>query len=402
MCVYLYIYIYIHITLIIVPVYIYIYIHIQRPISWTMWMSTLSYFIETLEEADVERWHIPVRAVRTQLEVLLEPTHWGLTSQDARASSTLHELEQECRDVAVTEWMTCSGITRPFGYHRILLHLFSGRRRMGDVQYFLENMEVPESYVLHIVSMDVVVDGIWGDAMATGTRNYWLKAAKDGYIAAFLAGPPCETWSKARGREVGSRRGPRIVRDESHLWGLPCMALKEVAQVITGNELLTFTLLMAGYVVCTGGSGVVEHPAEPDEPQAASIWKLPVMLALLQAPGVQRLRLSQGLFGALTAKPTELLTINMPDLPLFLNKWRTRPELPKGQAIGLTEEGFFRTALLKEYPPALCGALAEAFRVQLDLLDVKDTEMPPEADIAKWKSMTVTEYSSHIGADYAG
>ena len=224
MCVYLYIYI--HNSDNSTCVHIYIYIHIQRPISWTMWTSTLSYFIETLEEADVERWHIPVRAVRTQLEVLLEPTHWGLTSQDARASSTLHELEQECRDVAVTEWMTCSGITRPFGYHRILLHLFSGRRRMGDVQYFLENMEVPESYVLHIVSMDVVVDGIWGDAMATGTRNYWLKAAKDGYIAAFLAGPPCETWSKARGREVGSRRGPRIVRDESHLWGLPMHGLE--------------------------------------------------------------------------------------------------------------------------------------------------------------------------------
>ena len=212
----------------------------------------------------------------------------------------------------------------------------------------------------------------------------------------------CETWSKARGRKLVSGRGPRVVRDASHLWGLQCLALKEVKQVITGNELLTFTLLMAGQVVCTGGSGVVEHPAEPEEPEVASIWKLPVMLALMQAPGVQRLRLSQGLFGAPTAKPTELLTINMPKLPLYLRKWLTRPELPRGQAIGVTEEGFFRTALLKEYPPALCGALAEAFRDQLDQLIVMDTEMPPETDIAKWTSMSVTEYSRHIGADFAG
>ena len=185
--------------------------------------------------------------------------------------------------------------------------------------------------------MDLVVDAVWGDAMAPGTRNYWLQAAKAGYIVAFLAGPPCETWSKARGREIASGRGPRVVRDASSLWGLPSLALKEVVQVITGNELLTFTLLMAGYVVCTGGSGIVEHPAEPDAQQAASIWKLPVMLALLQAPGVQRVRLSQGLFGAPTAKPTELLTINLPKLPLYLRKWLTRSELPRGQAIGLTD-----------------------------------------------------------------
>ena len=68
----------------------------------------------------------------------------------------------------------------------------------------------------------------------------------------------------------------------------------------------------------------------------------------------------------------------------------------------LTEEGFFRTALLKEYPPALCGAFAEAFRDRLDSLAVKDTEKPPEADIDMWQAMTVTKYSGHIGADFAG
>ena len=374
----------------------------QRPISWSTWTSTLRYFMETLEDADFEKWNVSAQAARAQLAELLDPEQWGLQNLTVQENTDMEELEQECRDVAVTEWKQCADIPRQFGRHRILLHMFSGRRRVGDVQYFLDNMETPKEYVLHVVSMDLVVDAVWGDAMAIGTRTYWLQAAKDGYIAAFLAGPPCETWSKARGRKIASGRGPRVVRDASNLWGLQCLALKEVMQVITGNELLTFTLLMAGYVVCTGGSGVVEHPAEPEEPEAASIWKLPVMLALMQAPGVQRVRLSQGLFGAPTAKPTELLTINMPKLPLYLRKWLTRPELPRGQAIGVTEEGFFRTALLKEYPPALCGAIAEAFRDQLDSLVVKDTEMPPEADIAKWKSMTVTKYSGHIGADYAG
>ena len=309
----------------------------QRPISWSMWTSTLRFFMETLEDADVERWSITVHEVRDRLAEMLAPEIWGLRTQKACDNTALDELEQECRDVAVTEWTRFADSPRPFGRHRILLHMFSGRRRVGDVQYFLDKMEAPVEYVLHVVSMDLVVDAVWGDAMAPGTRNYWLQAAKAGYIVAFLAGPPCETWSKARGREIASGRGPRVVRDASSLWGLPSLALKEVVQVITGNELLTFTLLMAGYVVCTGGSGIVEHPAEPDAQQAASIWKLPVMLALLQAPGVQRVRLSQGLFGAPTAKPTELLTINLPKLPLYLRKWLTRSALPRGQAIGLTD-----------------------------------------------------------------
>ena len=173
-------------------------------------------------------------------------------------------------------------------------------------------------------------------------------------------------------------------------------------QVITGNELLTFTLLMAGKVICTGGSGVVEHPAEPEEPQAASIWKLPAMLALLQAPGVQRHRLCQGLFGAPSAKPTELLTINLPRLPLHLQAWMTRSENPRGQAIGLTEDGFWRTGYLKEYPPAMCGALADAFRTRLDSIGATTGVEPSEADKALWRSLTVTAYSSHMGADYAG
>ena len=93
----------------------------------------------------------------------------------------------------------------------------------------------------------------------------------------------------------------------------------------------------------------------------------------------------------------------MPKLPLYLRKWLTRPELPRGQAIGVTEEGFFRTGTPQGVSaPALCGALAEAFRDQLDQLIVMDTEMPPETDIAKWTSMSVTEYSRHIGADFAG
>lgn len=43
----------------------------------------------------------------------------------------------------------------------MLSHMFSGRRRIGDLQFYLDRMPPPEHYVLHVVSMDVVVDRVW-------------------------------------------------------------------------------------------------------------------------------------------------------------------------------------------------------------------------------------------------
>ena len=195
---------------------------------------------------------------------------------------------------------------------------------------------------------------------------------------------------------------PRILRDEDHLWGLPSLALRELMQVMTGNELLTFTLLMAAIMVQTGGAGVVEHPAEPEEEMAASIWKLPAVLALLQAPGVNRHRIARGLFGAPSAKATDLMVINLPHIVAELRCWMLRKELPHGASIGLTADGQWRTGILKEYPPAMCGALASAFRRELDRTPTKTGSEPKPDDIALWESLTVTMYSSHIGQDFAG
>ena len=258
--------------------------------------------------------------------------------------------------------------------------------------------------MLHVVSLDIVVDELWGDVMAPGTRSYWLRIAQEGHVAAFLAGPPCETWSQARGKAVAALqrgRAPRIVRTAEHLWGLPSLALKELQQVMVGNCLLTFTLLMAAVMVTTGGLGIVEHPAEPTDEAAAAIWRLPALLALLSAPGVNRHRLAQGLFGAPSAKPTDLLSINLPGLVQHLRSWMIRTELPVGQAIGLDKEGKWKTGYLKEYPPAMCGALADAFRSGLDGIPPVPHREPSASDLARWNTLTVTSYSSHMGPDYA-
>jgi len=375
----------------------------QRPISWTTWTATLQFFMDTIDEEDAQLWNSSHHEVIERLETLLDPQQWSLDAPLPVNPETLDELEQECKDFAVTAWPTQAEIPREFSRHRVLLHMFSGRRRPGDLQFFLDGMEAPPHYTLHVVSMDIVVSAIWGDAMAPGTRSYWQKAALDGFVVALMAGPPCETWSKARGQAINAmpnRRLPRILRTADQLWGLPSLALKELEQVLTGNQLLSFTLLMAVIMVQVAGIGAIEHPAEPDDAEAASIF--PAVLALLNAPGVQRHRLAQGLFGAPSAKATELMAINMPSLVTNLRSWMLRKELPRGASIGLTSDGQWRTGVLKEYPPAMCGALASSFRHELDQVQTKAGGDPTAQDLALWASLEVTSYSAHIGADYAG
>ena len=378
----------------------------MRPISWTTWTGTIHYFLENVEADDFAAWEMDFEATVGLLRGLLDPGHWDLQVEFHKKLTGLKDLENECCDIAVTSWDWHEHIPRCFGRHRVLLHLFSGRRRRGDVQFFLDNMEPPQNYILHVVSMDIVVDEHWGDATNDQVRDYWLAAAKAGHIVAFLAGPPCETWSVARGRALSHptgqhRRTPRILRTAAQLWGLPSLTLRELQQVLTGNYLLTFTLLMACVMVQTGGLGVVEHPAEPDDEELATIWRLPIVQALLRAPGVCRHRVSQGLYGAPSAKPTDLLTINLPGLPRAFSEWRLRSDIPKGASIGLNEAGEWKTGILKEYPPSMCHALAVAFRQGIDALPIEVTKEPMASDVKRWQSLQCTTYSSHLGQDFA-
>ena len=51
-----------------------------------------------------------------------------------------------------------------FGVHRLVLHAFSGRRRPGDFQEFIEAMLAKCSgIVVHIVSVDIILNSVWGD-----------------------------------------------------------------------------------------------------------------------------------------------------------------------------------------------------------------------------------------------
>ena len=60
----------------------------------------------------------------------------------------------------------------------VFLHLFSGRRRHGDVQTALENLTIPAGCMMLVVSVDIVVSREKCDLMAPEQQKKWLQLAR--------------------------------------------------------------------------------------------------------------------------------------------------------------------------------------------------------------------------------
>ena len=74
-------------------------------------------------------------------------------------------------------------------------------------------------------------------------------------VSAGLGGPPCETWSRAREHALadGGRRGPRVVRTAENPWGFDSLSLREIRQVLVGNQLMFFAIVMMTVLYDVGG-----------------------------------------------------------------------------------------------------------------------------------------------------
>lgn len=376
-----------------------------HPISWTTWTSTIDFFAEAFSEEDALFAGVPFDALQRVLTGLRTPDTFAFMRSkgtQGKAVPSVADLEMRCETIGQVGLH--EAVPPLFGKHRVVLHAYSGRRRPGDVQFYLDKFQQAqaEPYILHIVSMDIVIDEEYGDARNPQTRRYWLGAIKERFVVALLAGPPCETWTAAREHRLqDGRNGPRPVRSAAELWGLACMRLKELQQVMVGNELLMFVLQAFLELIITGGCAIVEHPAPPPGQDSPSIWKLPVINALLDCAGVSTCKFAQGLLGAPTAKPTQLLLLNLPGLIHTLHRWRVCVDLPKGSAIGLDSDGQWRTSPLKEYPPAMCGALADSLHSTISQWPCSNVQEPSQSDLDLWTKLHMTCYGSFLGSDFA-
>ena len=102
---------------------------------------------------------------------------------------------------------------------KLVLHLFSGQRRAGDYQdhleFFLKQQNTPASNVV-ILSIDIVIHGL-GDLTNSDALKLWIDLTLAGVVLVILGGPPCETWSAVRYKQLvdesgNPKPGPRPLR----------------------------------------------------------------------------------------------------------------------------------------------------------------------------------------------
>ena len=385
-----------------------------QPISWTQCSATLTVFLESVDVEFADMLSLDALSLRAAVEKLQRVEAWdfldrpviGTSGPDDelahfdRWSSTLLQEEQP--------WQPSIAAPRPIGKDRIILHAFAGRRRVGDYQWYVDKMcEKSDGFLLHVVSLDIIIDKKFGDLSDPQVQAFWISGIQQGWVHGFLGGPPCATWSKARAVQPCSdqidprRRLPRPVRSAVHLWGLPELALRELDQVIGGNVLLGFCLESILSLAVQGMTGIVEHPAEPEGDDFPSIWKLPLVQLILTLPGAERVKLAQGLLGADSPKPTELLAVNLPSIKHDICSWRITPDLPRNSNIGRNQDGVFKTTQLKEYPPAFCAALAQCTVTAMSCFDTAEQIHVDEHFLQQCQQMVSRDFGTFIGPDHA-
>ena len=218
-------------------------------ISWTRMTNTVKFFMTNFTEEDATIFHINLQQLCLEMDHTLDPMNWDFLRhlQGSRAQEgNIADCHRQCHSW-MQKWLhnQTQDVPAQMGRTRIVLHAFSGRRRLGDLQYYLEkDLPAEASFDLVVVSLDIVINAHWGDATREDTRRLWLTAIRDKHVVGFIAGPPCETWSRVRGalhpaqgeeddRDVQAMgRGlPRVLRTLSELWGLPSLGLRELSQI---------------------------------------------------------------------------------------------------------------------------------------------------------------------------
>ena len=378
-----------------------------QPYSWTTCRRTLQCFVETFTEQDAEVLPVSFAEVRDCILSLALPESWDfLQCPCDRVRASLSEdivsWEQWCGDIACASeapWLTLRPLPRALCREKVILHAYAGRRRRGDIQWYVETlMREHPSQMIFVASVDIVIDEIYGDISRVSTRDYWLGHILQGYVIGFLAGPPCNTWSRARHHVLASPQGPRVVRTPDAPWGLASLRLSELKQVYIGNLLLGFAIHCMAALALRSGTGFVEHPRDPGNPAMVSIWRLPLVRLVLSLPGMRLVHLCQGLFGAPSPKPTTLMVLGLPNLEKQLNACRIAKELPTSVSVGKDHNGQFRTAPLKEYPPSMCRAIAQALVFDFISMECDESALPVELT-KRCTEMSAPLFGKHIGHD---
>ena len=181
-------------------------------------------------------------------------------------------------------------------------------------------MPTPSSGILCPISLDVMLSPTDCDLLRPSVQSFWISKARDGFIHVFIMGPPCETWSISRLRQIITGSGPRPVEHamSNGSYGLSqSFVFRNFYKFKLANSLLQLCMLLTAAQAVTRRFAILEHPmcGEPrygvDPP---SIWKLSAMQLILRHPNTFSVDIRQGSYGGRSPKPTTLLFAARPGL----------------------------------------------------------------------------------------
>ena len=311
-------------------------------------------------------------------------------------------------------WQHVDHIPRPCTRHMLILHLFSGHRRPQDIPSYLEDMQSPAGVHVTLVPIDIIYDPEKCDLSQPSVRARWICYVRTGCILGMIAGPPCETFSRARrlGGIAGVSEGdggPRVLRSRTTPFGLPMMKADEREHVHLSNVLLLFVHELAlELLVWACRFFLKEHPILPDEAEQEDLpssWDLGSTHVLRAHPAVRSLDFYQGLLGAASPKPTTFLLCGLNQIEQEITACSTCP-MPAALQMGKNSSAEYNTAALKAYPPQLCKAIAESVKAHVAAFDDGNTHDLTFEPMDDWVNAILTRtnanYAAVRGADRAG
>jgi len=257
---------------------------------------------------------------------------------------------------------------------KYFLIFFSGHRRVGDIASWLhwDSRITP-------IAIDLAVDSVVGDVLENGLWQRLILARK---VAGGHGGPPCETYSAARWKQIEGMICPQPLRDADHPWGRWNLSLREVKQCFTGTILMLATLKLLLLIYVHNGSITLEHPkGDPSDPRKWSVWKSSFVEWMLLEAQIQLVTFLQGPLGQAFAKPTVMLAGRVPWLASMLYEQYAKGWRPTETLGGLEQQGkkaVWKTSKAKAYPERLSKAIAFAHLRHLEVSQFEGTEIDPE------------------------
>lgn len=173
-------------------------------VSWTQLQDTLYNLKSNLTNEELDLLEVNLSVVASAIDYILAPCSWAFLTdyQEVTADQDFYTCDAWLADIAswtTTPWVPSSQIPRWTGKHRYVLHAFAGRRRRGDIQFFLDAARDGKDYVVHTLSVDVILDTKYCDLSRKDIQHFWLRAIDDRFVVGFIGGPPCNTWSLCTG-----------------------------------------------------------------------------------------------------------------------------------------------------------------------------------------------------------